>query len=232
MILGGGLLRYQVHEVEEIVGNLHLRLECISDLNQAIDAMFSELEALGSPALLEELCPYFGTVWPSARILARWIQERGEVAFRGKSVLELGCGLALPSFAAAALGAQVTATDSHPDVEVFLQRNLQLNPGSPIAYRRQDWRAAAAEGECYDWILGSDILYEKYQAAALVGFLKTALAPGGQAVFLDPNRSYWERLVIFGRHAGFTVQTENPASLSHTEPKEPVLLKLYHRSEN
>ncbi len=214
------------------MGTLRLRLECISDLNQAIDGMFSELEALGSPTLLEEFCPYFGTVWPSARILARWILERGEAEFRGKTVLELGCGLALPSFAAAYLGAQVTATDSHPDVGAFFHRNLQLNPGNAIRYRQQDWRAPSIVGEQFDWIVGSDILYEKYQAAALIGFLKTVLAPGGRAVFLDPNRSYWERLVIFGRHAGFTVQAENLASLSHTEPKEPVLLKVYHRLEN
>lgn len=232
MQLGGGSLRYQVHELEEVVGNLRLRLECIADLNQAIDAMFSELESLGSPALLEELCPYFGTVWPSARILARWIQARGETAFRDKTVLELGCGLALPSFAAAALGARVTATDSHPDVEAFLHRNLQLNPGTSIAYRQEDWRDPVVKAERFDWIIGSDILYEKYQAAALIGFLKTTLARGGKAVFLDPNRSYWERLVIFGRHAGFTVRTENLESLSHSEPKEPVLLTVYHRSED
>ncbi len=224
-------MRYQVHEVEEVIGDFQLRLECIVDLDSAIDGMFAELETLGSPNLLEELCPYFGTVWPSARVLARWVLAQGE-AFQGKTVLELGCGLALPSFAAAAMGAHVTATDSHPDVERFLRRNLELNPGNSIDYRQQDWRKPDGALTRYDWVIGSDILYEKYQAAALIGFLKNILVPGGCAVFLDPKRAYWERLVIFGRHGGFTVQAENLRSSDAREPPEPVLLKVYHRSKD
>lgn len=216
-----GPLQYQTAILETQVGSLRLRLHHIENVEAAIDAMFQELEARGCGELLEDLCPYFGSLWPSGQILAQWIWDQGEATFRGKRVIEIGCGLALPSFVAAHLGAQVVATDLHPDVPGFLARNLVNNPGFSIQFKPLDWREGGdAPVALYDWVLASDVLYEKYQAAGLVAFLVKNLTPTGQAIVLDPDRAYWERLVIQGRHAGFTVQVEH----LKTGPEQ----KLFH----
>ena len=221
----GGGLDYETDLIEERFDGIEVRLHCIRDVEAAIDAMFAELEARGCPDLLEDLCPYFGSLWPAARVLARWMASQGRPAFEGKSVLELGCGLALPSFVAARLGARVWATDRHPDVSRFLERNLAANPGLAIRYESLDWRQGAAP-ETVDWVLASDVLYEKHQAASLVGFLRATLAPSGRAVILDPNRAYWERLVVLGRGAGLTVRHERLEPFDERDPGHAVLIEI------
>src|SRR4051795_12338623 len=54
----------------------------------------------------EEFLPYWAELWSSGRALADVVCGR---ALRGARVLELGCGLALPSLAAAAAGGRVVA---------------------------------------------------------------------------------------------------------------------------
>ena len=56
--------------------------------------------------------PYWIDVWPCALRLAAWLDGQ-ELA--GRRVLELGCGLGLPSLVAALRGAEVLATDVEPD---------------------------------------------------------------------------------------------------------------------
>ena len=58
------------------------------------------------------LAPYWSVLWRSGVALAR--QLDGE-DLRGKRVVELGCGLAVPSIAAARGGAEVIATDGDID---------------------------------------------------------------------------------------------------------------------
>ena len=56
----------------------------------------------------EEFLPYWAELWPSSLALANALSRR---ALRGARTLELGCGLGLPSIAAAIAGGRVLATD-------------------------------------------------------------------------------------------------------------------------
>ena len=79
----------------------------------------------------EEFLPYWAELWPSSLALARAIAGR---ALRGARTLELGCGLGLPSIAAALAGGRVLATDwSTGAVELHgRQRRAQRRrPGHP-----------------------------------------------------------------------------------------------------
>lgn len=169
--------------------------------------MFVELEKLGSQELLEELCPYFGVVWPAAHALCAWMVEHGDARFAGRSFLELGCGLALPSFLAARFGAGVSATDLHPDVPKFLARNLDRNALAQVRFRTLDWRSdtSSSEAETWDWIVASDVLYEKEYAQTVVDFLLKHLSPSGTAVISDPQRPYCEGFEKLLRSAPFVV---------------------------
>ena len=62
------MLSYRMQARREQVGDLELEIHALEDLDATIDALFLELEKSGNTALLEELCPYFGQVWPSARL--------------------------------------------------------------------------------------------------------------------------------------------------------------------
>jgi predicted nicotinamide N-methyase len=83
--------------------------------------------------------PLFGLLWPSSLRLAERLALR---PVTGERILELGCGLALPSLVGHRRGADITASDCHPLSGRFLRRNVRLNALAPLAYRHGDWAAA------------------------------------------------------------------------------------------
>lgn len=129
--------------------------------------------------------PYYATLWPSALGLADVLWERRD-ALKGRRVLELGCGLSLPSIVAAKSGAQVTATDFHPDAAAWCLRNAHAN-GVPVAYQPCDWSQPPA-WEPFDLVIGSDLLYERRHIPALVACVSRLCAAHGTALLADPGR--------------------------------------------
>jgi predicted nicotinamide N-methyase len=152
--------------------------------------MFTVLDAQGEGERLMELCPFFGKLWPSARALGRYLAQLGGPVLGGKTVLEAGCGLALPSMVAARLGASVTATDFHPDVEAFLQENLALNAMRGVRYVDANWQDDTTSLGRYDVVVGSDVLYDRAHVRTLAHFLLRHTAEGGRIVITDPGRAY------------------------------------------
>ena len=69
--------------------------------------------------------PYWATPWPSGAVLAGALAE--DPPAPGTRVLELGCGLGLPSIVAARAGAHVLATDGHSDAVAFAAHSMALN---------------------------------------------------------------------------------------------------------
>src|ERR671916_3175614 len=70
------------------------------------------------------LVPYWSVLWRSGVALA---QELDGTALRGLRVVELGCGLAVPSLAAARAGAAVLATDASAEALALVARNAEAN---------------------------------------------------------------------------------------------------------
>lgn len=218
-------MKYRLKRSVETIGDLSITVECLENLDQTIDDLFVELEREGNPALLEELCPYFGTVWPSARALAEAITERKSL-FAGKRILELGCGLAIPSLVAARLGAQVTATDFHPEVPGFMETNLKLNEIDSIRYLPVDWSKGFPDLERFDWVIGSDILYEKQHALFLPQVLERSMKPDGHAWIADPARPYLQAFVDEMTRAGFKHRTQVRLASEASKPKEVFLVEF------
>jgi len=145
-------------------------------------------EALLSEAAFEheEFLPYWAELWPSALALAQAIGSR---ALHGARTLELGCGLGLPSLAAARAGGRVLATDWAPDAVALLARNAERND---IALDTLvcSWSEPAAllEQAPWDVVLASDVLYEARNGEALAPLLPRLLAPHGEIWLADPGR--------------------------------------------
>src|SRR5690349_12762115 len=76
-------------------------------------------------ALAKRGIPYWARLWPAGRALATAVSDGPSL--QGRRVLELGCGLGLPSIAAARRGADVTASDVSENAAVFAAHNLALN---------------------------------------------------------------------------------------------------------
>jgi predicted nicotinamide N-methyase len=134
----------------------------------------------------EEYLPYWAELWPSASALGRAVGVR---ALRGARVLELGCGLALPSLAAAVAGGRVTATDWAPDAIAMLERNAARN-GLTIEAQVVSWTApdAIVSRAPWDLVLASDVLYEARNGAALLPLLPRLIDARGEIWLADPGR--------------------------------------------
>src|SRR3954453_16478875 len=85
----------------------------------------------------DEFLPYWAELWPSGVALAREIAPR---ALRGAPVVELGCGLGLPSLAAAQAGGRVLATDWAAPALDLLRENATRNE-LDVEVARVDWNA-------------------------------------------------------------------------------------------
>jgi len=119
--------------------------------------------------------PYWAELWPSAVALARALRGR---ALRGARVLELGCGLALPSIVAALQGARVLATDLQPDALEAARLNAQANDVE-LELLTLDWREleAISARAPFDLVLGADVLYEDHMVDTLLAVLVKLRSP-------------------------------------------------------
>lgn len=188
--------KYKLKRQKEVIfDTTSLDLTLIDDLNQTIDDLFAHLVSSKQEHLLEQLCPYFGTIWPSARALA---QVALSLIQKHERVLELGCGLAIPSLLLAQKGCNVTATDMHPEVPKFLAANLNHNhlTSEQLKFLELNWQqlddaAINALKELKPhWIIASDVLYESYHAKTLANALAQIANPATQIILADPARPY------------------------------------------
>src|SRR5512135_2114349 len=81
--------------------------------------------------------PIFGIVWPAGLALA---EEMSRFPVGGKRILEVGCGIGLPSLVLQQRGADITACDYPPLAEEFLRHNTALNHLAPICYFNAPWQ--------------------------------------------------------------------------------------------
>ncbi len=184
--------------------------------------------------------PLFGLVWPSGVQLAARVAARG--VKRGERVLEIGCGLALASLVAHRHGADVTASDCHPLAASFLKANLRLNALASMKYRHGNWGSLlsphARNGESmlrtvvgeYDFIIGSDILYERDDDALLSTFIAAHAGRGAEVWLVDPDRA---NRAAFNRQmaaAGFGLREERlDCAAANGVPAYKGRLLVYHR---
>jgi predicted nicotinamide N-methyase len=129
------------------------------------------------------LAPYWSVLWRSGVALARQLDTED---LAGKRVVELGCGLAIPSIAAARGGAEALATDGDIDALGLVRRNAELN-GVEVETEAVDWADPneLVERGPFDLALASDVLYERPGVAMLLNLLPR-LAP--VAWVADPGR--------------------------------------------
>jgi predicted nicotinamide N-methyase len=155
--------------------------------------------------------PIFGVVWPSSLVLAHFIAD---YKIGSKRILETGCGMALSSLLLNKKGADITATDYHPEALKFLQKNTLLNGDSAIAFEQVDWANKDDSLGLFDLIIGSDLLYEDDHVELLADFIERHSKPTCEVVIVDPGRGRKNKLSARMMEFGFTSFHHKP---SHTD---------------
>ena len=174
---------YEVETVNHHIGGSDFRIRALLNRQQFSDPDGSAERAGVPPAAW----PLFGVVWPAGLALA---EEMSHFPIAGKSILELGCGIALTSLVLARRGADITACDYHPLAESFLQHNVALNQLPALPFRTAPWLGPNPLLGRYDLIVGSDLLYERDHATLLAGFIAQHTHPASQVLIADPGRGY------------------------------------------
>ena len=153
----------------------------------------------------EEFLPYWAELWASAVALAHDVSMR---SLRGKRTLELGCGLGLPSIAAALAGGRVLATDWSPDAIEATAANAERN-GAVVETLRCSWAEPEPLVERAPWqlVLASDVLYEARNVDQLLDLLPKLVDETGLVLLADPGRVPAERFLRAAEEQGWTIRS-------------------------
>ena len=170
-------VKYKTYEFDKT--DIHLRT--LRD-TQEFEDLEGVAEKLGIP---ESTWALFGVLWPSGEVLARLMSQKNVDGLR---ILEIGCGIALPSLILNSKGADISATDYHPLSDEFLVANTALNSGKKIPFYLCDWNSDSEEAGKYDLIIGSDVLYERDHVKLLSRFLEKHANPICEIILVDPGR--------------------------------------------
>lgn len=165
-----------VERVIEIAGE-RLTLWQPPDLDALIDVEAFERD---------ERIPYWANVWESAIVLA---EDLAAEEPRGRSLLELGCGLALPAIVACRRGFRAVASDYEDDALEGVRYNADRNGAGSLETLLLDWRRLPDDLPTFDLVVAADVLYEKHHAEALAAVVARTLAPHGVALVADPGRA-------------------------------------------
>jgi predicted nicotinamide N-methyase len=163
-------------EEEVDVGGRVLRIARPRDPEQLIDESRFEVD---------EYMPYWAQLWPSAVALARQVTQ---CHLAGRLVVEVGCGLGLPSVAAALGGAHVLATDWAEEAVVACADNARRN-GVEVETLVCSWdqpQPLLARAP-FDLVLAADVLYERRNVEPLLALLPRLAR---EVLLAEPGRPY------------------------------------------
>ncbi|MCE5242294.1 MAG: methyltransferase domain-containing protein [Syntrophobacteraceae bacterium] len=169
--------KYEVEAVPLKIGDKMLKVLQFKDFEAYIEKFVES----GNVEAMD--LPFWAKVWDASLLLSYFL-GRQPVAV-GRRVLEIGAGIGIVGVYASLCGHRVTITDINEDALLFSRANVLLNEASNARVCRLDWNEPDPEGR-YDWIVGSEVVYDRKSYPLLVRFLRESLAPDG-IIFLAKN---------------------------------------------
>lgn len=193
---------YETRKLEVRIGEHTFRLKALLDHQQ-----YSDPEGRAERAGISSATwPLFGQLWPASRALAEAVNE---IDIADRRILEVGCGLGLPSLVLQRRGADITASDHHPKVKRFLDYNAELNRLRPIKFFDLPWEEPAPKLGRFDLIIASDVLYERNHAELLAKLIDRHARAHAEVLISCPGRGYRGRFSRKLQAQGFQL-TEKP----------------------
>lgn len=170
---------YEAEPFAVELGARRLTLFRVRDLERHVDRAALLRDDTAEP-------PYWAHLWTGAVSLARYVDARVQV--RGRSVLDLGCGLGLTGIVAARNGGLVTFADKETAACTFALANARANACPACEAQPLDFTRDRLDVR-FDCILAAEILYDRPTFAALATFIAAHLAEDGQALLADAGRT-------------------------------------------
>ena len=149
----------------------------------------------------------FGVIWDSSVVLAHLVLE---MDIQGARILELGCGIGLPSHILNLRKANITATDVHPCAEEFMDQNTLLNDCRKIPFVQTSWLDIDSDLGRFDVIIGSDLLYERDHVEQLSSFIERHSMPNNKVVIVEPGRFLHDRFSREMKKQGYGFHKRRP----------------------
>ena len=130
--------------------------------------------------------PYWGKCWPAAIALSEFITKNSSL-IQDKLVLELACGLGLPSLVASHCASQVISSDYLSEPLLCVQASAKENKFKNIETRIIDWNRLPIDLST-DVLLLSDINYDPATFEMLNKLMYQFLTNGSTILLSTPQR--------------------------------------------
>jgi len=199
--------RYSVNTEILTIGSENITIAMVKDADKLLDEMLVETTLMLS-------IPYWAELWESAIALSRYIWENANI--QGETILELGCGLGLVGIVAAKKGAKVLLTDYEDDALLFARYNAMVNSCKNVEFRNVDWRHPNIGERKFQYILASDVIYERTNWKPVIDILKGHLLNSGEAIISEPNRPNASGFFELLQNQGF-YYSKTQATVSQSE---------------
>jgi len=130
--------------------------------------------------------PYWTRIWPAAQALAAFLMEEPEWV-KGKTVLEVGAGIGVPSFVVAHMTDKSIVSDNNSDAVELVRQNIIQLQLTHVHAEQIDWNSAAFP-EKVETLLMSDINYDPNQFKSLKIMIQGYKAQGTDIIIASPIR--------------------------------------------
>lgn len=217
------MLGYKTRKLDVRVGAFQARIRALSDHNQFSDPNGKAKNA----GICSASWSLFGQLWQASRVLAQAVKH---IEIEDRRIIELGCGLALPSLVLQHRGADITASDYHPLSEPFLDFNTNLNNMKAIPYVNLPWAEGNEHIGTFDLIVGSDILYQPDHSELLAGLIGRIASRKAKVLISCPGRGYRNQFSRSLKEQGFELNEQRvPFDIDEKPPYRGRLL-MYRRN--
>jgi ubiquinone/menaquinone biosynthesis C-methylase UbiE len=152
--------------------------------NQHIHDLEITTHPVGSPGFFADLDQYH---FEKLHHLPRLVRFDG---YRGKQVLEVGCGAGTDLVRFARGGAVVTGVDIAASAIELARQNF-AQQGLAVDLREADGEQLPFPDNGFDLVYAHGVVQYTANAAALVNECRRVLKPGGEAIFQVYNRISW-----------------------------------------
>jgi ubiquinone/menaquinone biosynthesis C-methylase UbiE len=112
-------------------------------------------------------------------------------AYRGRTLLEVGCGIGTDLVRFAQGGARVTGVDLSSTAIDLAQRNFALHDVAPEELRVANGEALPYADHTFDVVYGHGVIQYTADAPRLIAECHRVLKPGGEGIFMVYNRISW-----------------------------------------
>ena len=205
-------LKYNLQKLDFNFAEFYIEIFKVKNIDELLDR-------INEP---EEI-PFWAELWPAARGLAQFIIQRRELLAQ-QTVLELGTGVGLAGIAAKLAGADLVHTDFAPDALEFVKLNYHLNQITYGKLLLADWKTFPTNLAQFDYLIGSDILYEKLLHDNLIGIFQALVKPGGAIWLADPGRDYAKLFIDKIAKYNWQISKEQ---IAVTERSQEMLIDIY-----